>query len=211
MFICTWCFHPICFLIIAASNIVNGVYRYTSDLLALVRTSQAMFTIDLPEGCCQIIPPLTVDKWEDYLRSRPDKEFTSFILYGITCSFQIGCNYLEAVIRSSWSNMPATRAQSDVVINYFKKELDLGRMVAVPHEAVGLIHTSTFRGITKSSPHGSSVNDYNYWSEAFLSHLRLSVWCCCSHLEIGSGNCWQSWTSVRHIVSFRCTLKTVTC
>ena len=133
---------------------MNGVYRYTSDLLALEHASQAMFTIDLPEGCCQIVTPLVVNKWEEYLCSHPDKVFTSFVLQGIASGFHIGCDYSNAVIHSSWSNMPAAREHADVVISYLKKELDLGRVAAVPQEAVSLIHTSSFGVIPKKSQPG---------------------------------------------------------
>ena len=126
-----------------------------------------------PLTCCQIVTPLVVDKWEEYLRSHPDNVFTSFVLRGIANGFHIGCDYSNTVIRSSCSSMPAAREHPDIVINYLKKELDLGRVAAVPHEAVSLIHTSSFGVIPKksqpgkwrfivdlSSSHGSSVNDY---------------------------------------------------
>ena len=97
---------------------------------------------------------MRVDRWGKCLQQHPDKEFASFILRGITEGFFIGCNYSNASILSTKSNMPAALAHAEVVTNYLRKELVLSRIAVVPQHALSHVHTSSFGVIPKKNQPG---------------------------------------------------------
>ena len=80
--------------------------------------------------------------------------------------------------------MPAALAHAEVVTNYLRKELELGRIAVVPQHAHSHVHTSSFGVIPKksgrwrlivnmSSPHGSSVNDFIDPNLSSLSYVSV--------------------------------------
>ncbi len=68
------------------SNIRNGRYRYTQDLLALEQTGHSGTAV-VPVGHHS---PLRCSAWEEGLSRFPDRQFAKFLLRGIRHGFRIG-------------------------------------------------------------------------------------------------------------------------
>lgn len=152
----------------AAGNLSLGVYRYTSDLLAL--RAAVSPAIGLPSECSVITSPLKPDVWESYLSTHPDRQFVEYLVDGIRRGFRVGCCASVAVLRSATRNMPAADLHPTVIENYLSDELSSNRLVKAPS---ALVHVSKFGVIPKkyqpgkwrlivdlSSPDGASVNDF---------------------------------------------------
>ena len=68
--------------LLSLSNLSQGHYRYTANLLALERTAGP----DLPQGCTprlSVVSPLNPVAWEQGLATHPDCSFAEYITRGI--------------------------------------------------------------------------------------------------------------------------------
>ena len=126
----------------------------------------------------RIATPLKADKWEEALRSHPDRLFVKYILTGIREGFRIGFDYNSFAnkLRPNSKNMRSAYENASVVNKYITEELTAERISPVKQQRPGalpmLVHSSPFSVIPKksspgkwqliidlSSPSEGSVND----------------------------------------------------
>ena len=116
--------------------------------------------------------PLDLAEWSHALSFHPDLAFACYICEGLRSRFRIGFKH-GSPLQSATSNMLSAINHPDVVADYLKKEVSLGRMLGPfrsscelpPHiNRFGVIpkghNTGKWRLITDLSyPHNFSVND----------------------------------------------------
>ena len=151
----------------------HSSYPYTPQLLAL-DACRPCVPVELPHALCEVTTPLCIQAWERELAHHPDQQLVAYILSGIKNGFRVGFNHGALALRIKGGNMLSTRQAPNVVENYLKEELELGRVVKLSSsEALKLgVHCSPFGVIPKkhkpgkwrliidlSAPEGSSVND----------------------------------------------------
>ena len=147
-------------LLLSSIHAYSGVYRYTSDLLAL--RAAVLPAVSLPPDCSVITSPLKPGVRESYLTAYPNRQF---VVDGIQNGFRVGCSASSVVLRSATRNMPAADLHPTVIENYLSN-----RLVEIPS---ALVHALKFGVIPKkhqpgkwrlivdlSSPDGASVNDF---------------------------------------------------
>ena len=136
----------------------------------------------------RITTPLKLSKWEELLQEHPDKKFAGYILRGIGNGFRIGFDPGQCVLKDRPSNMLSAEERPEIVTEYLREELALGRLVelnAYTARSIGM-HTSPFGVIPKkgkpnkwrlildlSSPDGHSVNDGISKELASLSYVSV--------------------------------------
>ena len=134
-----------------AGNVSLGVYRYTSDLLALRATVSS--EVVMPPECSVITSPLKPDVWESYRSAYPDiKHFVEYLVDGVRCGFCIGCCASSVALQSATRNMPAADLHPTVIENYLSDELSCNRLAEAPS---ALVHVSKFGVIPKKHQPGS--------------------------------------------------------
>lgn len=146
---------------------VNGQYFYLQDLLKLEATATGLGpTIFTPAT------PLRVAAWREALANHPDRQFSQYILHGITHGFHIGANR-AAKLHPNVSNMSSVQQQPQLVEAQIKAEVQAGRLLGpLPPHLASLVQTNPIGLIPKphqpgrwrlivnlSSPPGASVND----------------------------------------------------
>ena len=150
-----------------ATNIQEGCYRYTSDLLSLEETSARQVLL---EG--QLVGgdpvPLPMEEWAPYLSRHPDPAFASLLSRGIEEGFRIGCTS-EHTLKPASGNFRSVSQNPKVVDQYITEEVTAGRLQQAPEYGVrrnpiGIIpkphQPGKFRLIVDlSSPVGHSIND----------------------------------------------------
>ena len=147
------------------------MYRYTADLLCLDMARPPIYEPPLPFD--RATTPLIAPQWQRVLSHHPDREFARYILKGLTEGFRTGYRRANP-LRSATGNMPSASQHPEVIDEYLRTELSLGRMLGPfsldqvpPHTHVNRMgltpkghNTGKWRLITDLSyPRGASVND----------------------------------------------------
>ena len=128
-------------------------YKYMEDLKAL--ESNGWPKISVPEVLQQIRTPLNVFEWEKCLRTHPDKEFSEYIIQGLTQGFRIGFCYHNHTCQSARSNMQSAGTNPAVVRDYLRNEVQSGTLIGLlKKEAVPGVHINRFGVIPKSQQPG---------------------------------------------------------
>ena len=154
-------------------NVVNGRYRYLTDLLSLDSCSPCNEQ-QTSGPAAMVVASSSVDRvqaWRIGLDSHPDKEFSRYILDGLSKGFRIGFDYSKSGCRKAKRNLLSVRKHPTVVDEHLYKEDSAGRLVK-PHLYLQNIQVNPFGVIPKprqpgqwrlivdlSAPRGSSVND----------------------------------------------------
>ena len=153
------------------SNFSGGLYRYTTDLLALESASRGLDQVPYSTTLASVLQLLA---WKKALDCIPDKAFTQFLMRGITCGFRIGVTE-ECRLRPSRRNLKSAYDHTEVVSEYLEREVSLSRLSILPPATSPVplqLQISPFGVIPKkhrpdkwrlivdlSSPEGYSVND----------------------------------------------------
>ena len=127
----------------------------------------------LPQELINVSTPLVVPAWDRALQAHPDRAFVRYIIDGLTHGFRIGFNRSSA-FQSSSANMASALLHPEVVTDYLRKEISLGRMLGPFPSSFSApeLHINPFGVIPKghqpgkwrlitnlSFPPGRSVND----------------------------------------------------
>ena len=164
----------------SACNIIDGQYKYITDLLALDN--------------CRPLAPIVMSgnmespgaaKWKENLKAHPDKRFATWVVRGFQEGFRVGFNYESHECRPARRNMRSASRQKDVVTGYLQRERELKRVIDAP-SGISSVQISPFGMIPKphqpgkwrlivdlSSPRGKSVNDGIDPLLCSLSYARL--------------------------------------
>ena len=111
---------------------MSGHYTYLQDLLALAECTEHDCPIKWP-----VCPsPIRAGNWAEFLHSHPDQVFASYIATGLEAVFRIGYNRGGPRLRPSSSNHPSALANAQVVADYIKAEVEVGRLVGPLGERV---------------------------------------------------------------------------
>ena len=127
----------------------------------------------LPSEACKISTPLNVSAWSIYLWTHPHQDLAQFYVKGITEGFHIGFTYHSQCLKSVRRNLESARDHPEVVKEYLKTEVHMGRLRGLLDNSYKLLtHISRFGVIPKSHqinkwrlivdlshPVGFSVND----------------------------------------------------
>ena len=127
----------------------------------------------LPPEACKISTPLNVSAWSIYLWTHPHQDLAQFYVKGITEGFRIGFTYHSQFLKSARRNLESARDHPEVVKEYLKTEVHMGRLIGPLDNSYKLLtHISRFGVIPKSHqinkwrlivdlshPVGFSVND----------------------------------------------------
>ena len=149
-------------------------YVYTPDLLALHSCHPTGTDRTRPHPTlAHVATPLHLRAWWAALSDHPDTRFIAYIIDGMEHGFRIGFQR-PGPLRAAVSNCPSAEAHPQVVADYIRKEVTLGRFLGpFTNESVPAgTHLSKFGVILKghtpgkwrlitdlSSPKGLSVND----------------------------------------------------
>ena len=149
------------------TNILDGRYIYTADLLALEATSVE----GRQDSSCRSTPVtgfLPLDEWSRFLEQHPDRDFAAFMCRGLTHGFRIGFDQ-TSLLGEPPPNFQSVRDNPSTVDSYIANEVALGRLVVstdptTRKNPIGIIpklhQPGRFRLIVDlSAPRGRSVND----------------------------------------------------
>ena len=129
--------------------------------------------MELSQELTVVQTPLVVDAWASALQQHPDRAFARYIVNGLRQGFRVGF-HRPLPLRSAAENMGSARLHPEVITDYLRKELTLGRLLGpfpgslvLPNLHInrfGVIpkghNTGKWRLITDLSfPPGQSVND----------------------------------------------------
>ena len=171
----------------------QGSYKYMDHLLALNSCTnpdpQSARALSL-----KVYTPLDTQQWTQDLQFHPDKDFSSYILQGLTFGFRIGFDRAQP-LHPATSNLHTSNPS--IISEYLDREISLMRMWKFPRHCIPPgIQTSPLGVIPKknkpgkwrlivdlSSPMGFSVNDgisqelssLSYTSVDHLASLVTSV------------------------------------
>ena len=101
-------------------------YTYTTDIYKLDRLWPLK-----PEQDRRLAPissPLALQEWEKVWASHLDRAFTSYLLHGIKEGFRVGFNR-SFPLRSAKANIRLAAEHPDVVSQYLREEVELGRVL----------------------------------------------------------------------------------
>ena len=154
---------------LAYANFRRGLYRYTTDLLRLESATPPRHPLPYTGT---LASPLRAEAWRQALLSIPDRAFTDVLLRGIAEGFRIGISD-ESNLRSAGRNLKSADDNPQVISDYLKREVALGRLFQLPPALTSQsIHISPCGAIPKkykpgkwrlivdlSSPAGHSIND----------------------------------------------------
>ena len=147
------------------------LYEYTADLLCM--NFCRLLLPELTPQLSSVTTPLDTVEWARALSSHLDRAFAHYICEGLKSGFRIGFKH-GSPLRSAAVNMLSAREHPDIVANYLRKEVSMGRMLGPFHTTRELppLHTNRFGVIPKghntgkwrlitdlSYPTGFSVND----------------------------------------------------
>ena len=105
----------------------------------------------LPPKACKISTPLNVSAWSIYLWTHPHQDLAQFYVKGITEVFRIGFTYHSQCLKSARRNLESARDHPEVVKEYLKTEVHMGRLIGPLDNSYKLLtHKSRFRVIPKS-------------------------------------------------------------
>jgi len=107
------------------ANIVNGKYRYLSDLLAMEASSTPTVVQNWPVQHS----PIRIDRLTPFLATHPDQDFATFIHRGLTQGFRIGYQARTDGLKASHKNHPSSLAAAAVVDERISTELLAGRLL----------------------------------------------------------------------------------
>ena len=127
----------------------------------------------LPESISVVSTPLRLPAWAEALREYPDEEVALFFLSGIAHGFRIGFMPKSTLLKSARQNLEGALSHPEVVEDYIKEEVRLGRVVGPIRPSLrSSCHISRFGVIPKghqtnewclivdlSFPKGHSIND----------------------------------------------------
>ena len=74
---------------VGGTNIADGRYAYTEDLLALEATS-VRSKLPNPSSVLAVTGFLPLEEWSPFLDRHPDPRFAAFLRRGLTHGFRIG-------------------------------------------------------------------------------------------------------------------------
>ena len=153
--------------ILSLMGIVEGRYRYMTDLLAL-QIPPLTSTL----ACVRGPSPIFLNRLLPYLARYPDVAFSSYIENGLRHGFRIGFNHESVQLGSSSRNHPSSQEHPGIIADHLREELRQERVVGPIHPSlvnqvhtspIGLVpkpHSSKWRLIVDlSAPRGHSVND----------------------------------------------------
>ena len=104
----------------------------------------------LPESISVISTPLRLPAWAEALREYPDEEVALFFLSGIAHGFRIGFMPKSTLLKSARQNLEGALSQPEVVEDYIKEEVRLGKVVGPIHPSIrSSCHISRFGVIPK--------------------------------------------------------------
>ena len=149
------------------TNITDGQYVFTKDLLALEAASAGS-----QPGSSDHTPTvagfLPLSEWSPFLECHPDVQFAAFMHRGLAHGFRIGFDR-SRTLGESPPNFQSVRRIPQVVEEYITNEVAQGRLMASSNPAVrknpiGIVpkphQPGKFRLIVDlSAPRGESVND----------------------------------------------------
>ena len=105
----------------------------------------------LPPKACKISTPLNVSAWSIYLWTHPHQDLAQFYVKGITEVFRIGFTYHSQCLKSARRNLESARDHPEVVKEYLKTEVHMGRLIGPLDNSYKLLtHKSRFGVIPKS-------------------------------------------------------------
>ena len=102
---------------LALGNFRKGTYRFTSDLLALEAASPALTSLPYDTS---LSPPLQPEAWRRALHTIPDRQFTEFLMRGITYGFRIGLKE-GAVLKPARHNLKSAYDHPDIISAYLQR------------------------------------------------------------------------------------------
>ena len=143
----------------SVSDAGSSHYRYLNDLLA-IDSCRPIMESPVTQDLGRIATPLKADRWEEALRSHPDRLFVKYILTGIREGFRIGFDYNSFAnkLRPNSKNMRSAYENASVVNRYITEELSAERISPVKQQRPGalpmLVHSSPFGVIPKKSSPG---------------------------------------------------------
>ena len=142
----------------------------------------------LPPPVVRVSTPLSLAPWQEELNLHPDPVFKAFILSGIISGFRIGFDYSnQDQLKARKGNLLSAGEHPDVVEKYIQNELELGRLLQVPHEkCLPWVHSSPFGVIPKkhkpgkwrlivdlSAPEKHAVNSFIEKELCSLSYIAV--------------------------------------
>ena len=125
-------------------------YPYLHQLV-LINQRAPLAPPPLPPPVVRVSTPLSLAPWQEELNFHPDPVFKAFILSGIMSRFHIGFDYSnQDQLKARKGNLLSAGEHPDVVEKYIQNELELGRLLQVPHEkCLPWVHSSLFGVIPK--------------------------------------------------------------
>ena len=134
------------------SSFTGHRYRYASDLMALDNCRPPRFFLPSPQFC-SVVTPLKAERWEEALRSHPDKVFVSYITHGIRDGFRIGFRFGAVTCRSTLTNMPSAKQCEQKIDEFFATECAEGRILGpFDHSFLPAVHINRLGAVPKSTP-----------------------------------------------------------
>ena len=104
----------------------------------------------VPPEACRISTPLNASASSIYLWTYPYQELVQFFLKGITEGFRIGIDYCSLCLKSAQKNLEGARSHPEVVQEYLKTEVHMGRLIGLLDNFKLVTHISRFGVIPKS-------------------------------------------------------------
>ena len=104
----------------------------------------------IPPDACQIKTPLIKEAWLHHLQSYHHRDLAQYFLDSISNGFQIG--FQGANLQSANKNLQSATAHPNIVEEYLKHELSLGRMSGpYPISVCPDVHVSSRAQMNKGS------------------------------------------------------------
>ena len=156
------------------ANIINGHYRYTSDLLALASSPSSPQKAPWPH----YRSPVRLDLLRPSLEAHPDQAYASYISEGLSHGFRIGFNHQLVSLRSCQRNHPSCCAKPEVVKERISSELAAGRLLGpITPDHLPLVHCSPMGLVPK--PHQPNkfrlIVDLSYPNSSNIMSIRALV------------------------------------
>ena len=133
-----------------------------------------------------MITPLQWERWQDCLRSHPDREYAAYIVRGIRSGFHVGFQYGLAPCQSAQRNMLSASQCQGKISEFLATECAAGRVLGpFSRDMVPMVQVNRMGAVPKSTPgkyrlivdlsypEGQSVN--SRISEALCSLSYVSV------------------------------------
>ena len=103
------------------------MYLYMQQLLQLEQCRRGG-EVEVAAQLRGVQSPLVASQWRFFLQHHPDKQFSGYVLTGITQGFRIGFDYRKAECSPVLSNLVSADNNPEVVTKYLEEEAILGRI-----------------------------------------------------------------------------------